>query len=237
MERKQLQSVKIILGMLALVFSLAVASPARAILTLYVSDGSAPNTFTIADGGAGDLSSQSGSVVYSNIFGNVILNVDTGISKPVIGSILAPELHLDSILATTGPVTLTLRLSDTDFSGAGFATFLAGLGGVLSAPSGSTVTMSAYMDLANNLFGTGTLLCSTGPLSGTPSFAANCGANNIAVDDQYSVTLEAIVNLTGVGNASLNAIVKDAPEPSSMILLGLGLLGMAVWARRNGYSN
>src|ERR1700751_4520903 len=142
MERKQLRSMRIILGMLALVFSLAVASPARAILTLQVTDGT--TTYTVADGSGTDLSAQTGTVVFSGAFPNVIFDLNSGISKPVIGSILAPELHLDSIMASSGPVTLTVRLSDTDFSGAGLQTFLAGLGGALSAPAGSSVSLSVY---------------------------------------------------------------------------------------------
>ena len=237
MVQKQLGNMRFILGMLALVFSLAVVSPARAILTLKVSDGI--TTYTVADGSGSDLSAQTGTVVFSGSFPNVIFDLNSGISKPVIGSIFAPELHLDSILASTAAVALTVQLSDTDFSGTGLATFIAGLGGIISAPNGSTVSLSVYRDLSNALFGTGagTLICSTGALGGNPSFSANCGGNNILIDDSYSVTLQAVISHLGEGTSSLNAIVKDAPEPSSMILLGAGLMGMAAWVRRKAFRN
>ena len=104
-----------------IVFFLAMTSAARATLTYQVSDG--VSTFTVADNASADLSAQAGAVLFTNSFGNVILNVGTGISRPMIGSTALPQHHLDSVIVSTGAVNLTISLSDTDFSGAGVPIF------------------------------------------------------------------------------------------------------------------
>src|SRR5438045_384890 len=147
MTQKQPSRFRYVFGVLALLFSFALVSPASAILTLQVSDG--VNTFTVTDNGAGDASALPGGIIYTNNFGNVIFNVDSGLSKPIIGSVTAPEIHLDSILATNGPVNLVIQLSDTGFSGAGLLPFLGSIGGVINPSDGSTISFSVFRDLSN----------------------------------------------------------------------------------------
>jgi hypothetical protein len=231
MANKKLRQITYSLGVLALLFSLVLVRPANAILTLQVTDGG-PNNVIVTDGGAGDGAAQTGAITYTNTFGSLIFNVESGLSKPLIGSVLAPEIHLDTIFANGAPINLTIRLSDTDFSGPGILPFIGSIGGITSTPSGTIVTLSVYRDLANALFGTGigNLICTTGPLTGSFSFGSTCGSN-VSVDDAYSVTIEATIQQLSAGNMSFNAIVKDVPEASAMFLLGIGLIGFAGWAR------
>jgi len=218
-----------------LVFFFVMTSAASATLTYQVSDGI--STFTIADSGSGDLSSQVGAVAYTNSFGNVSLNVGTAISRPMIGSTALPQQHLDSVIVSTGAVNLTIALSDTNFSGSGNAHFLASIAGIINAAPGSTATYSVYRDLSNNLFGTGpgTLVCTTGPLSigAVPfNFGGSCAAAP-TINNAYSLTSVANINLFGPGNSSFDAVLVDAPEPASILLLGMGLIGLAAAWRRN----
>lgn len=206
----------------------AITSTAQATLALKV------NGTQINDGGAGDLNPVTGAITHISI--NPIagtLSIESGLSKPLIGSASEPELHLDGVLTSFGATSLTLMLSDTDFSGS-LGDFFATLGGAFSNPSQSNITYSLYRDLSNALFGMSELVCSIGPLSGAASFGGNC-SNTLALDPAYSITLVATLNHQGAAHSSFNAIAKDdarVPEPSAMILFVMGLVGLAARRRR-----
>lgn len=209
----------------------AITPTAHAALKLSV------NGNIITDGGVGDSNGTVGAITYIGSFGAATMNIDSGLSKPIIGSASAPELHLDGLLASSAGMTLTLMLSDTDFTGS-LGDFFAQIGGVFSTGAGS-ISYSVYRDLANGDFNTdaANLVCSIGPLSGSP-FGGNC-ANTMALDSAYSINLVATLTHTGAAHSSFNAIAKDdarVPEPSAMILFGLGMIGVAAWRRRQQVS-
>ena len=206
----------------------AAVSTAHATLSLKV------NGTDIADGGLSDSNPAVGAITYIGFLGAGTMTVDTGVSKPFIGTAAEPELHLDGLLTSIGPMSLTLMLSDTDFSGS-LGDFFASIGGILNGGPGSDITYSVYRDLTNTLFGTGagTLVCSVGTLTSSP-INGNC-TNTLSLNSAYSITLVATLNHTGEGNSSFNAIARDAasvPEPSAMILFGVGLIGIVALNRR-----
>ena len=123
-----------------------------------------------ADGDGCDLNPTAGVVLFSASLGGVYgVNVTTGITKPFLAG---SHMDLNSITVqslTGGAHTLSIMFSETSFTKLD-VTGLAAFGGTISN-NGSTVAASAYLDDATNaLFNLGTLIGSTGPLSG-PAFS------------------------------------------------------------------
>jgi len=198
----------------------------------------------VLDNGAGDfLNSDIGKLLNSSSLGLVDFLINTGLSKPAIGSATNPSMDLSTVLATDGATDIRIQLTDTDFEGELFGVGqLVSIGGTITSDAGSSVTTNIYRDLNNAMFGTGggTLICSTGALYPGifDAFAGGCGAY-MNLDPAYSVTIETIIHLTDAGIISYDAHFRlgsdgeiDVPEPASMILLGFGVMGLGAWRRR-----
>lgn len=197
---------------------------------------------TVQDDGFGDFfSGDAGKILMGDSNGLVDLVVNTGLSKPSIGTATNPQIDLSTALYTSGATEIKIQLSDTDFDGLAVAFGqLVSIGGTITSIPGSWVTTNIYRDLANTQFGTGGLICSTGALFPIvfDAFSGGCGAY-INLDDNYSITLETIIHLAGAGIVSYDAHYRlgsrgeiDVPEPASMLLLGFGAIGLGAWRRR-----
>ena len=120
---------------------------ASANLQLRLSDGI--NTVVVADQGPGDANSLVGVVAYTGPVGNVwIITSSAVVSKPVIGSAAAPQIDLQSTVISSDGGTISIEVTDTDFTANG--DFVASLGGTTGLDG--LVSFATWVDAGNMPF-------------------------------------------------------------------------------------
>jgi hypothetical protein len=180
------------------------------------------NSILVFDNGAGDLNGGAGRIaaLEGGIGGFNQFDIETALSQPRNGVGTTPLL--DITYSVTGTGNAWIYASDTDFTGPASSVFMQNDGNN-SGGSVTTAVASLYGGNSNNnpispLIGSITGLDASGSFPFAPGV------------DPYGLTLEFHIVSSGTTTGDLSAEV--VPEPVSMTLFGLGLLGTGIARRR-----
>jgi len=208
------------------------AASANAQLMLQISD-TADFTGTVV--GGTDTDGDGLLTVSSNIsdgLGSWIASVNTGISSlnSPYSDGLVDTLHLNSVNVSGGVGTIYVRLSESGYVKTE-APYITSFGGITQG----SVEFKSYVDPSNSDFTTAPsaiLLSDSGVVTGgNGGEFSGSDSGYLNITGPYSMSIYASVTHDKFSTSSFDYEIK-VPEPTSIALLGLGLLGFAATRRK-----
>lgn len=226
-----MKMIRSLAGLAAAAAVMAVPTAARAAAQLQFYYDNVLALTCVDDTGCDSSPGAPGNLTFVGAIGVFSVNVATGVSKPVSNAPQLMDLNSVQVRAVGGaPHTLEVRFSDNDFTGLGRIS--GHWGGTVTS---GTVSAGAYYDTGNVLGALTTSLGSMGPFTssgGTAVFAGQLAATPV-MSAPYSVTQWVKVESGRNQATSVSGDFSlDIPEPASIALVGLSLLGLGVASRR-----
>ena len=223
------------LTLLAIGFALLFASGvASADPVLYLEDGDTGISVTVTDNGAGDLDATVGVINFSGGLGGTVWGI---VFTAGIGNdhILGQAMHVTSVQVSSGGAgSLKIGFSETGFEyDTNPVTIRSEIGGF----AGASVSVAWGADSNNLLWSGGSPSTFTGNATAGPWLMGAFSATNDFVGDYapgpFSMSQMVTVKHTGAGQVtSFDSHISAMPEPGTLALVGLALVGAAVYRRR-----
>ncbi|HVE51554.1 MAG TPA: PEP-CTERM sorting domain-containing protein, partial [Casimicrobiaceae bacterium] len=195
-----------------------------------------PPGVVVADNGPGDSSAVDGAVVFIGPIDGYIINVTTGTGGPITPG---ATLDLNSVdVSSFGPGgsgALEIMFTENNLSaatGTNLLNFFSAIGGTTEG----RISWWLYVDDGNSLFGLSQLV-RMGTFTSTPgdlAFSEDASALRM-ITDTFSMTLRVVIEHgDGLRTTSFdfNGMTGRIPEPNTLLLIALGVLGFALIRRR-----
>ena len=204
------KTMKNILKIIAITIAAGVGSIYATPTTPFLQIFDGTTTTTIMDNGPGDINPLVGAIAWNGVIGVWDINLDQGLTKPIMGSATNPAMDLSFSAHSTAGGTLQLLFVDSGFTFSGVGT--EGIGGTAGHTVDSFVNINGTHVIHNGPFG-------PGAFSGTVSGSLSLGSTDL-------LALEVDITHTGSQLSTGDESLTTPDSGSAVALLGIALAGI-----------